>query len=184
MGCPKRFSLQAGMGAGLLSKVETATAVRRLFCYAVGWSLTVVVAVTEQIIKALRRNLNVPVTCKIRLLETTAKTVCSTAAIRFHASCSRSTDLCLVFTPAVHTQVDYMRAMEAAGAQAIGVHARFVHSCRGVCQLIVWWTSQRVCVAVCRNRHIEDRPRHPAHYDLLREVAPCVKVRCDDAWWC
>ena len=48
MGCPKSFSVTGGMGAALLSKPETAC----------------------DIIKTLKRNLNIPVTCKIRLLET------------------------------------------------------------------------------------------------------------------
>lgn len=47
MGCPKHFSMSGGMGAALLRRPEVA----------------------EDILKTLKRNLNIPVTCKIRLLE-------------------------------------------------------------------------------------------------------------------
>jgi len=53
MGCPKGFSVQGGMGAALLQKPEVAC----------------------DIIRTLKRNLNIPVTCKIRLLETEAATL-------------------------------------------------------------------------------------------------------------
>eukprot|EP00736_Rhodelphis_marinus_P011862 Rmarinus@m.15289 len=74
MGCPKRFSLQGGMGAALLKDMARA----------------------EDIMKTLRRNLNIPVSCKIRLLDTDAETV------------------------------DYARAMEACGISALAVHARLI----------------------------------------------------------
>ncbi|RLN15101.1 hypothetical protein BBJ28_00009318 [Nothophytophthora sp. Chile5] len=54
MGCPKHFSIQGGMGAALLRKPEVAC---------------------DQIVKTLRRNLNIPVSCKIRLLPNTQETV-------------------------------------------------------------------------------------------------------------
>mmetsp|Transcript_23603 Transcript_23603/g.30608 ORF Transcript_23603/g.30608 Transcript_23603/m.30608 type:complete len:504 (+) Transcript_23603:117-1628(+) len=72
MGCPKQFSTGGGMGAALLSKPEVA----------------------EDILKTLRRNLSVPVSCKMRLLGTVEKSV------------------------------EYARCMEKAGAQAIAVHMR------------------------------------------------------------
>jgi len=72
MGCPKAFSTGGGMGAALLSKPDTAV----------------------DIIKTLKRNLPVPVTCKIRLLETDAATV------------------------------DLARALEQAGASMLTVHTR------------------------------------------------------------
>lgn len=50
MCCPKHFSIHSGMGAGLLRKPETAC----------------------DIIRTLRRNLNVPVSCKIRMLDAAA----------------------------------------------------------------------------------------------------------------
>ncbi|CAA7055970.1 unnamed protein product [Microthlaspi erraticum] len=53
MGCPKAFSIQGGMGAALLSKPE----------------------LIHDILATLRRNLDVPVTCKIRLLKSPADTV-------------------------------------------------------------------------------------------------------------
>uniref|UniRef100_K3W5R3 tRNA-dihydrouridine synthase n=1 Tax=Globisporangium ultimum (strain ATCC 200006 / CBS 805.95 / DAOM BR144) TaxID=431595 RepID=K3W5R3_GLOUD len=75
MGCPKHFSVHGGMGAGLLRKPELAC----------------------DIIKTLRRNLNIPVSCKIRLLHDTQATL------------------------------DIAKSLEQAGADAIGVHARQVH---------------------------------------------------------
>ncbi|RLN96677.1 hypothetical protein BBJ28_00012705 [Nothophytophthora sp. Chile5] len=54
MGCPKHFSIQGGMGAALLRKPEVAC---------------------DQIVKTLRRNLNIPVSCKIRLLPSTQETI-------------------------------------------------------------------------------------------------------------
>lgn len=53
MGCPKSFSLSGGMGAALLSKPE----------------------VIHDILTTLRRNLDTPVTCKIRLLNLPRDTV-------------------------------------------------------------------------------------------------------------
>ncbi|KAG0586632.1 hypothetical protein KC19_2G105100 [Ceratodon purpureus] len=53
MGCPKSFSTSGGMGAALLGKPE----------------------LIHDILTTLRRNLSIPVTCKIRLLETYAETV-------------------------------------------------------------------------------------------------------------
>ncbi|CAM9388132.1 unnamed protein product, partial [Choristocarpus tenellus] len=72
MGCPKRFSLQGGMGAALLKKPEVAA----------------------DIIGTLRRNLSVPVTSKIRLLDNAEDTV------------------------------EFSRRLEKAGAGALTVHAR------------------------------------------------------------
>ncbi|XP_078444482.1 aldolase-type TIM barrel family protein isoform X3 [Wolffia australiana] len=53
MGCPRSFSLSGGMGAALLTKPE----------------------LIHDILTTLRRNLDLPVTCKIRLLENTQETV-------------------------------------------------------------------------------------------------------------
>ncbi|KAG7390608.1 tRNA-dihydrouridine(20) synthase [NAD(P)+]-like [Phytophthora boehmeriae] len=75
MGCPKHFSVQGGMGAALLRKPEVAC----------------------DIIKTLRRNLNIPVSCKIRLLPETQDTV------------------------------DTARRLQDAGAYAVGVHMRQIH---------------------------------------------------------
>eukprot|EP00850_Spirogloea_muscicola_P006981 SM000034S12735 [mRNA] locus=s34:416346:417828:- [translate_table: standard] len=70
MGCPKAFSLQGGMGAALLAKPD----------------------LVHDILTTLRRNLDLPVTCKIRLLHSTAATVelarrieaCGVAALAVH----------------------------------------------------------------------------------------------------
>ena len=63
MGCPKHFSLQAGMGAALLYNPEN----------------------TKDILSTLTRNLgDFPVTCKIRLLDTVEETV---AHCRLAAQC-------------------------------------------------------------------------------------------------
>ncbi|KAI4383470.1 hypothetical protein MLD38_009304 [Melastoma candidum] len=53
MGCPKAFSLSGGMGAALLSKPD----------------------LIYDILTTLRRNLDIPVTCKIRLLQSSQETV-------------------------------------------------------------------------------------------------------------
>ncbi|TYZ67161.1 hypothetical protein PybrP1_000398, partial [[Pythium] brassicae (nom. inval.)] len=75
MGCPKHFSIQGGMGAALLKTPEVAC----------------------DILKTLRRNLNIPVSCKIRILEDTKATI------------------------------DIAKRLEHAGAVAIGLHGRQVH---------------------------------------------------------
>jgi tRNA-dihydrouridine synthase 2 len=75
MGCPKHFSVHAGMGAALLGDKQKAS----------------------DILKTLRRNLSVPLTCKIRLLDTDEKTV------------------------------EFARMCEMAGVEAIGVHMRERH---------------------------------------------------------
>ncbi|EKX38123.1 hypothetical protein GUITHDRAFT_77411 [Guillardia theta CCMP2712] len=74
MGCPKHFSVTGGMGAALLSKPETAA----------------------DIIKTLKRNINLPVTAKIRLLKTRSETA------------------------------ELMKRLESAGVDAITVHCRYV----------------------------------------------------------
>ncbi|KAK8717393.1 hypothetical protein V6N13_044664 [Hibiscus sabdariffa] len=53
MGCPKSFSVSGGMGAALLTKPD----------------------LISDILTTLRRNLDTPVTCKIRLLESSSATV-------------------------------------------------------------------------------------------------------------
>lgn len=71
MGCPQRFSMQGGMGASLLTDVARAT----------------------DILTTLKRNLNIPVTCKIRLLDDVRDTIqlaqtlekCNISAIAIHA---------------------------------------------------------------------------------------------------
>eukprot|EP00475_Leptophrys_vorax_P044742 TRINITY_DN9075_c0_g1_i1.p1 TRINITY_DN9075_c0_g1~~TRINITY_DN9075_c0_g1_i1.p1 ORF type:complete len:378 (+),score=87.48 TRINITY_DN9075_c0_g1_i1:103-1134(+) len=74
MGCPKHFSISGGMGAALLSKPE----------------------VVEDIMKTLKRNLNIPVTCKIRLLDNQQSTV------------------------------DLMHRIEKTGVDALAIHARHI----------------------------------------------------------
>jgi tRNA-dihydrouridine synthase 2 len=75
MGCPKHFSLSGGMGAALLRNLPVAT----------------------DILKTLRRELSVPVTCKVRLLSDDRRSL------------------------------ELLQALEQAGAMAIAVHAREVH---------------------------------------------------------
>lgn len=53
MGCPKSFSISGGMGAALLAKPE----------------------LIHDILTTLKRNLDIPVTCKIRLLNSSVDTV-------------------------------------------------------------------------------------------------------------
>ncbi|KAF1319530.1 Trna-dihydrouridine synthase, partial [Globisporangium splendens] len=93
MGCPKHFSVHGGMGAGLLRKPELACDARdQLLSY--GRSLA---GISLFIMKTLRRNLNIPVSCKIRLLHDTQATI------------------------------GIAKSLEQAGADAIGVHTRQVH---------------------------------------------------------
>eukprot|EP01048_Picozoa_sp_COSAG05_P017371 COSAG05_NODE_2356_length_3186_cov_2.372530_3_plen_167_part_00 len=74
MGCPLSFSVKGGMGSALLGKPE----------------------VMHDIVSALKRNLNLAVTVKIRLLEDTAE------------------------------MLDLGLRAERAGADAVAIHARFV----------------------------------------------------------
>ncbi|CAI9110540.1 OLC1v1010589C1 [Oldenlandia corymbosa var. corymbosa] len=74
MGCPKAFSISGGMGAALLSKPE----------------------LIHDILTTLKRNLDIPVTCKIRLLKATQDTV------------------------------ELARRIEKAGVPALAVHGRKV----------------------------------------------------------
>lgn len=74
MGCPKQFSTSGGMGSELLKDVERAC----------------------DIVRTLRRNLSIPVSCKIRLLKDTESTI------------------------------DFVKALQQAGANAIAIHAREV----------------------------------------------------------
>ena len=75
MGCPMAFSTSSGMGAALLRTPDLAC----------------------DILKTLRRNLSVPITCKIRLLPSAAETV------------------------------ELARRLEACGVAAVAVHCREVH---------------------------------------------------------
>eukprot|EP01018_Ginkgo_biloba_P002320 Gb_29671 [translate_table: standard] len=72
MGCPKSFSISGGMGAALLAKPE----------------------LIYDILTTLKRNLEIPVTCKIRLLKSPQETV------------------------------ELARRIEKAGVSAIAVHGR------------------------------------------------------------
>uniref|UniRef100_A0A7S4P623 tRNA-dihydrouridine synthase n=1 Tax=Paramoeba aestuarina TaxID=180227 RepID=A0A7S4P623_9EUKA len=72
MGCPKHFSISGGMGAALLKKPET----------------------VEDIVKTLSRNINLPISCKIRCL------------------------------PEIKDTIALCRVIEKAGARAITVHGR------------------------------------------------------------
>lgn len=53
MGCPKHFSVSGGMGAALLSNISKAS----------------------NIIQQIRNKVNVPITCKIRILENDQETI-------------------------------------------------------------------------------------------------------------
>lgn len=74
-GCPKHFSVQGNMGAALLKTPET----------------------IQDIVQTLERNVDKPVTIKIRLLEKDSDTV------------------------------EIIRRAEHVGARAVAIHARFVH---------------------------------------------------------
>lgn len=96
MGCPKHFSVQGGMGAALLKKQDVAC----------------------EIVRTLSSNLSIPVSAKIRLLETTEATIA------------------------------FAKALQEAGAVAIGLHAREAH----------------------------ERPADEAHWDRLRPVVEALYV--------
>ncbi|KAJ7943810.1 tRNA-dihydrouridine synthase [Quillaja saponaria] len=74
MGCPKSFSVSGGMGSALLTKPE----------------------LIHDILTTLRRNLDIPVTCKIRLLKSS------------------------------HDTVELARRIEKTGVSALAVHGRKV----------------------------------------------------------
>lgn len=105
------FRVKGGMGAALLKNSETAT----------------------DILKTLRRNINCPVTCKIRLLDTIEEV----SYVRSHfieTDCLQLLDInCIaidwsnpswrIYTAFVQT-VDFARMCESTGISAIAVHAR------------------------------------------------------------
>jgi len=72
MGCPKHFSVSGGMGSALLNQPET----------------------VKDILSTLIRNLNNPITCKIRIKNTIQETI------------------------------DFMKMVESTGVRAIAVHMR------------------------------------------------------------
>lgn len=74
MGCPKKFSVSGGMGSALLNDPDRA----------------------QRILRTLRTEIPRPISCKIRLLETTQKTL------------------------------DFVEGMINAGANAVAIHARTV----------------------------------------------------------
>jgi tRNA-dihydrouridine synthase 2 len=74
MGCPVMFSTQGGMGSSLLIKPDT----------------------VADILSTLKRNLNIPITCKIRLLRDEKKSV------------------------------ELLKRIESCGVSAVGIHARHV----------------------------------------------------------
>ncbi|KAK3004065.1 hypothetical protein RJ639_018596 [Escallonia herrerae] len=74
MGCPKSFSVSGGMGAALLTKPE----------------------LIHDILTTLKRNLDTPITCKIRLLQSS------------------------------HDTVELARRIEKTGVSAVAIHARKV----------------------------------------------------------
>lgn len=96
MGCPKDFSIKGGMGVALLYDRERA----------------------KGILKTLVDNLNIPVTCKIRIM------------------------------PELEDTIRTVQELESTGIAAIAVHGR---------------------------TKIE-RPRHPVHPDVIREVAKVTKI--------
>lgn len=96
MGCPKEFSLKGGMGAALLSQPEK----------------------VKSILTTLVQGLSIPVTCKIRILNSLPETL----------------QLC--------------KMIEQCGVAALCVHGR---------------TRQ-------------ERPRHPNHNDVIREIAKALTI--------
>jgi len=86
MGCPRSFSLSGGMGAALLSKPELIHDILymlpesccscKIHSHVIKvFTLLTTIIFFPQILTALRRNLDTPVTCKIRLLSSSRDTV-------------------------------------------------------------------------------------------------------------
>ncbi|XP_055523918.1 tRNA-dihydrouridine(20) synthase [NAD(P)+]-like [Wyeomyia smithii] len=96
MGCPKDFSIKGGMGVALLYDLERA----------------------KCILKTLVDNLDIPVTCKVRIL------------------------------PEFHETINTVKELESTGIAAIAVHARTKL----------------------------ERPRHPPHPEVIREIVSAVKI--------
>lgn len=74
----KHFSVHGGMGSALLQKPEVAADVRARIAASLRQRMRPsrpLACCTTQIIGSLRRNLPVPVSCKIRLLDSPAETV-------------------------------------------------------------------------------------------------------------
>jgi tRNA-dihydrouridine synthase 2 len=122
MGCPKHFSISGGMGAALLKNPDN----------------------VEDILKTLKRNLSVPVSCKIRLLEDMRDTVelvkrierCGVDALAVHArlvedrssvaaaiDCVRdvvqAVNIPVIHNADVFSYTDIARARERTGAHAV-----------------------------------------------------------------
>lgn len=74
MGCPKHFSVSGGMGAALLSNKETA----------------------QKIIQNIKKTVNIPVSCKIRIIHTIEETI------------------------------SFCKLMEESGVSAIAIHGRTI----------------------------------------------------------
>ncbi len=72
MGCPKHFSVSGGMGAALLSNLPNA----------------------EAIVKSLKDQVRIPITCKIRVMDNTQQTI------------------------------EFCKVMEQSGVAAVAVHGR------------------------------------------------------------
>lgn len=93
------------------------------------------------IIRALRLALPIPVTCKIRLLDTPEKTLA------------------------------FVKAMEAAGACAISVHMRYVsplHAHSHLCIYLAGLTHPYMRSSACRTR--DDKPQTRANWEALAPI--------------
>lgn len=83
MGCPKAFSISGGMGAALLANPELIHDVINILsclllfetCSLLDFIILQAVSFSMQILTTLKRNLDTPVTCKIRLLKSSQDTV-------------------------------------------------------------------------------------------------------------
>ena len=86
MGCPKAFSISGGMGAALLTKPELIHDVRIYVLLEVLSSSLIDICSWHflysflnrfpiKILTTLKRNLDIPVTCKIRLLKSSKDTI-------------------------------------------------------------------------------------------------------------
>lgn len=105
MGCPKSFSISGGMGAALLTKPELIhdvcipCSIWISFLFPPTLFLNIAIdpqtfLFSTQILTTLKRNLDIPITCKIRLLKSSQDTV------------------------------DLARRIEKTGVSALAVHGR------------------------------------------------------------
>lgn len=103
MGCPKPFSCDFGMGAALLEKPNRA----------------------KDILRALVKNVSLPITCKIRFVPTTSFLLSFLSIHPVHIELKNvSCRLLNRILPNIEDSVKMVREFESIGVSAIAVHGR------------------------------------------------------------